>query len=465
MVKKQTKTINLHANSDREFFLIHGYTGSPTDFNHLPNELHKKFNANVKVICLKGHGTKVEDLDNVTYADFLNQTKKELEKDIKKGRKVILGGVSLGALLALILASEYPVKGVFDVCPPYLLRFPFNIKNIEFLGKYKKYWKKTRGVNEKEKRKDGFSYDFMHADGLKIVKQANIELNKKLKEIKCPILSIHSYTDPIGHFKSLKAIQKKVKSYLKKEKFLNTRIHNVFFSMNNYETYHSIIDFVKDNKLFEKNNNDKVAAIIPSFNESERIGNVLDVITNSKIINEIIVVNDGSTDNTEEIVKNYKKIKYVKNKKNIGKAGSMDKAVSLTNAGIIFFCDADLNGLTTEIISGIIEPVKRGDFNMFIGVRGNFMQKTVHLFAINSGERAIRRIVWEKLPKYFKYKYRIEAGLNYFVNSHFGGFGYKTFNYSQPIKEKKYGFLKGTVLRWAMNMDVLSVYIRDFFEK
>jgi len=463
MVEKKAKTIKLNADSNKEIFFIHGYTGSPMDFNHLPNYLHKKFNTNIKVICLKGHGTKVSDLDNITYDDFLNQIETELKKDIQKGRKIILGGVSLGAIYALIFASKYPIKGVFNVCPPYFLKIPFNIKGIGILGKYKKYWKKTRGQDEKAKRKDDLSYDFMHANALKIVKRANKELDKKLGNIKCPILSIHSYTDPIGHYKSLNVIQKKVKSVIKEEKILNTKIHNVFFSMNNNETYHTITNFIDKNNLFERQDKNKVAAIIPSFNEAERIADVLEVVTKSKIIDEIIVVDDGSTDDTEKIVKKFKKVKYLKNKKNIGKADSMDKGVSLTDADIIFFCDADLIGLKEEIISGIVKPVKQGDFNMFIGLRKNLMQKSVHLFAINSGERAIRRIVWEKLPRYFKYKYRVEAGLNYYVNHYFGGFGYKRFNYSQPIKEKKYGFIKGTILRWAMNMDVLSVYIRDFF--
>ncbi len=64
---KVDKTIELKANNKKLFILIHGYTGSVTDFNELPNYLHKKFNANVKVVCLKGHGTKIEDLEMLRY--------------------------------------------------------------------------------------------------------------------------------------------------------------------------------------------------------------------------------------------------------------------------------------------------------------------------------------------------------------------------------------------------------------
>jgi len=51
------KKINLKANSKIEFFLIHGYTGGLDDFNDFPRYLNEKYNANVKIALLKGHGT------------------------------------------------------------------------------------------------------------------------------------------------------------------------------------------------------------------------------------------------------------------------------------------------------------------------------------------------------------------------------------------------------------------------
>ncbi|MFH0951509.1 MAG: alpha/beta fold hydrolase [bacterium] len=459
MVDQKATIIELSADSDLEFFLIHGYTGSPTDFNRLPYCLNEQFNANVKVITLKGHGTKIEDLDDITYEDLMQQLTAELSADIKKGKKIILGGVSLGALFALLLAARYPIKAIFNICPPYLFKFPFNIKGIGYLGKYKKYWKKIRKPDEQLKREGTFSYSHMHANGLKITKAASADLKKELANISCPILTIHSLADPIGHYKSLRAIQNNVRSFIKKEKLIHTDIHNLFYSTNNNVAYQEIINFISN----DLSNKEKTVAIIPTYNEAERIRAVLEAVSNAKLVDEIIVVDDGSTDDTEKIVKQFEKVKYLKNQTNLGKAESMDRGAQATDADIIFFCDADLIDIKPEIIDGIIGPVKQGQFNMFIGLRENFMQKTVHLFAINSGERALRRIVWEKLPHYFKYKYRVEAGLNYYVKKYFGGFGCQTFNYSQPTKEMKYGVIKGTILRWAMNMSVLSAYIKEVF--
>lgn len=467
MAREEIKSIELSADSNREFFLIHGYTGSPTDFIHLPHQLNKKFNAHVRVITLVGHGTKIEDLDNIVYDDFIAQLTTEVEKDLRKGREIILGGVSLGGLFSLILASRYPVKGVFNVCSPYILKFPFNIPGLEILGKFKKYWKKQNSSSfEDEIRKGLFSYSHMHKNGLHLIKQASNDLRGNMRNIVCSILTIHSTKDPIGHSASLKKIQNGVGSVIKEEKMFNAKTHNVFFSMNKDAVNSQIINFIENKNVFFTENKPlkKIAAIIPAYNEADRIGAVLEAITAVPNITEIIVVDDGSTDATEHIVRKFTGVKYIRNEMNIGKAGAMDRGVQATDADIFFFCDADLIGITPEIIQQIITPVADGLFSMFIGLRGNLMQKTVHLFAINSGERALTREVWERLPHYFKYKYRIEAGLNYYVRKYFNGFGSKTFNYSQPTKEKKYGFLLGTILRWGMNLDVLFVYLREIIE-
>jgi Glycosyltransferases involved in cell wall biogenesis len=46
----------------------------------------------------------------------------------------------------------------------------------------------------------------------------------------------------------------------------------------------------------------KVAAIVPAYNEAARIAGVLEVLLQCPQLHEILVVNDGSTDNTAEVV-------------------------------------------------------------------------------------------------------------------------------------------------------------------
>ncbi|PJA10730.1 hypothetical protein COX67_03445, partial [Candidatus Falkowbacteria bacterium CG_4_10_14_0_2_um_filter_36_22] len=452
--------IKLEHPSKKLLFLIHGYTGSPTDFNGLPEYLHKTLNINVKVMLLKGHGTNIKDLDSLEFNDFLVQAKRELRKDLQKYDEVFLGGVSFGAQLALYLAAHYPVKAVFNACLPYKLKFPFNIPKLELIGIFKKYWLKHIPETEKRLRQNAFHYKEMHIKGLKIVKQANRKLKKTLTKIYCPVLSIHSEKDPIGNYKTIDILDNKIKGPHDKKilRIFNDKNHNIFFTENRFDIYKKIEDFLKSSQKNNNFNSKRVAAIIPAYNEGNNIADVLSVLSRTKILNEIIVVDDGSTDKTPEAVKNFGQVKLLRNNKNKGKAYSMQRGMDATKADIIFFCDADLKGLTPSMVEQIIQPVINQKYDMYIGLRNNVMQKAVNLFALNSGERALTRALWEKLPENFKYRYRIEAGLNFIARKRGRGYGWQKFDYYQTLKEKKYGIIKGTILRWWMNFDVGCAY-------
>ena len=99
--------------------------------------------------------------------------------------------------------------------------------------------------------------------------------------------------------------------------------------------------------------NRKLILIIPVFNGEKILSatfNKLDnFFCNNKYLKKIIFVDDGSSDKTAELLLNYKKtsnlnIDIIRNNKNIGKGGSIKKAVSniCNYADVIIFVDADL---------------------------------------------------------------------------------------------------------------------------
>jgi len=67
------------------------------------------------------------------------------------------------------------------------------------------------------------------------------------------------------------------------------------------------------------------------------------VLTKCRLINEVIVVSDGSTDDTVKIALQFDGVQVVELPENRGKGGAMKAGLEQTAAEIVLFLDADLN--------------------------------------------------------------------------------------------------------------------------
>ncbi|MCF2627780.1 glycosyltransferase family 2 protein [Fusobacterium mortiferum] len=92
-------------------------------------------------------------------------------------------------------------------------------------------------------------------------------------------------------------------------------------------------------------NNGLVSIIMPSYNTANYIGESINSVINQSYKNwELIIVDDCSTDNTDEVIKDFLKdsrIKYLKNKENSGAAISRNKALRIARGEWIAFLDSD----------------------------------------------------------------------------------------------------------------------------
>ncbi len=96
----------------------------------------------------------------------------------------------------------------------------------------------------------------------------------------------------------------------------------------------------------------KLSIIIPAYNEENRIANSLDKILKyvKKYNHEIIVINDGSTDKTLNVLKKFKnKIKIISYSKNKGKGYAVKKGMLAATGDLLFMCDADLSMPISEL--------------------------------------------------------------------------------------------------------------------
>lgn len=90
----------------------------------------------------------------------------------------------------------------------------------------------------------------------------------------------------------------------------------------------------------------KLSIIIPVYNEKSTVQEVLDSVSRTKVLGwdkEIIIIDDGSTDGTQEILKKWvKKVEVIFKKKNEGKGSAVTIGITKATGDIILIQDADL---------------------------------------------------------------------------------------------------------------------------
>ncbi len=244
-IHPRAKPIILNGLGEEAFLLIHGYTGSPTDFNGLPEFLHQQHGASVFIPLLPGHGTRVEDLRRVKKDDFIRVAEATLKDLLAKHSRVIVGGHSFGAQVALYLAARYPVHGVFVSAMPYKLRFPLSVRWLYYILIVKEFWTKKLSEKEQRERVRSFFYSVMHIYGFRLLHDMNKELQKFLPKVKSSLLCIYLSGDEIAHPDSGDIISSLVSSSEKKTLILNCLGHSVFHTDGAPEIYREIADFFK----------------------------------------------------------------------------------------------------------------------------------------------------------------------------------------------------------------------------
>ena len=128
---------------------------------------------------------------------------------------------------------------------------------------------------------------------------------------------------------------------------------------------------MKKKSIQKKKYKNKISVIIPAYNEQNTIKEILKKVKNIKLKKEIIVINDGSRDNTFKILKSVKK-KYIdillNLKKNKGKGYAIRQGLKKASGEIIIIQDADLE-YDPQDYYNLVKPIFKNKVNVVYGSR------------------------------------------------------------------------------------------------
>ena len=174
-----------------------------------------------------------------------------------------------------------------------------------------------------------------------------------------------------------------------------------------------------------------ISIIIPAYNEENKIKDTLESIKDIKEIDEIIVVDDGSSDKTSEVAKSVKsdKINVITQSQNRGKGYALNNGLkeAMKKADIIGFLDGDLGNTASEV-EKLITPIINNECDVTIakfapakkkgglGFVKNLAKESVkemtgvELTSTLSGQRIFKKEVLEIFDE-IPFGYGVEVGM------------------------------------------------------
>lgn len=126
-VMEGAETFLLKGTNGRAVLLLHGYTGTTAEMRPFGDYLHS---LGYTVLCprLPGHGTSVDDLEQTVAGQWVTAAKLGYALLAKSYDKIYVAGLSMGALLAIVVAATEKVKAVAFLAAPIFVkdrRVPF----------------------------------------------------------------------------------------------------------------------------------------------------------------------------------------------------------------------------------------------------------------------------------------------------------------------------------------------------
>lgn len=202
----------------------------------------------------------------------------------------------------------------------------------------------------------------------------------------------------------------------------------------------------------------RVAAIVPAYNEAANIIPVLLTLMAHPRLSEVLVVDDGSVDETAAVARGTG-ARVIRLEQNVGKGGAMCEGARHTDAEILLYIDADLVGLSSEHIDLLLAPLLDEGADMSVGLFDEGRAATdlaQRLAPFLSGQRALHCRVIEGAPGLAETRYGVEVALEkYARQAQLRVSKVRLCHVAQVMKEQKRGVVKGFAARVKMYWEIL----------
>jgi carboxylesterase len=246
--------------------LLHGLTGAPADLQTVTRHM-RQIGYEVSAPMLPGHGVGEAELVKTRWRDWLAGAEAELDRLSAGGQRVVVGGLSMGAVLALALAVRHPEKVAGVLCFAVTLRYdgwvipkgswfiPIGVR-LPVLNRYRFKERPPYGIKDERLRakmeellRSGAvteaGLDYMPgkslAENLSLIRWTE----RRLRAVTAPVFIAHAREDDITDIRNAERLAERVSGPVRKL-YLDDSYHLVTFDRERNKVARAAIAFVQE---------------------------------------------------------------------------------------------------------------------------------------------------------------------------------------------------------------------------
>lgn len=202
--------------------------------------------------------------------------------------------------------------------------------------------------------------------------------------------------------------------------------------------------------------------VIPAYNEAAHLPALLSVLCPDCY--EVIVVDDGSTDETPKVVSQFPGVISIRLPSNRGKSEALATGVRSASQPVIIMLDADLIGFNALHLALLADPILADKLDVTIGVfrGGRLHTDLAHRAApFLSGQRGVKASLITQFPFHEFSGFEVDVGMLKWLKKQGARVGFIPLHgITHIVKEEKRGFVAGVSWRLKMYWDVVRGALR-----
>ena len=238
-VRFDSNNYEFNKQSKNGVYLIHGFTNTTYEVKVLAEYLADKGYYTVAE-NLPGHGTTVEECNRVKYTDRIDATKEGLATLASKCDKVHIIGISMGAVIALHLATMFPINSLTIAAPVFKFRSQFKVHVLVPL--FNKLIQLTDKGSQYPNPEEMNFYGYKHYPNIALneFRKMTHIVRKNLSQIKTPTLMLFSKSDATCIIDNYDILNTELHSNVKESLILD-KVSHVMLDDTQYIDEHKLI--------------------------------------------------------------------------------------------------------------------------------------------------------------------------------------------------------------------------------